>query len=132
MEQMNRGNRPLSPFMLGQVYRPQITSVMSILHRITGVGLTLGALLLVWWFLAAAAGPEAFARADGVLTSWFGGLVLIFSLLALWYHFANGIRHLLWDAGWGFELERVRMTGIAVAVATPVLTLVTLVAAFWS
>ena len=128
MTDANRG-RPLSPHLT--VYRPQYTSVLSILHRITGVGLLLAAILVVWWFMAAATGPEAFARADGVLTGWFGGLILILSLVAFWYHFANGIRHLLWDAGWGYELDRARMTAIAVGVATPVLTLFTLIAAFW-
>ena len=129
MTDANRG-RPLSPHLT--IYRPQYTSVLSILNRITGVGLLLAAILVVWWFMAAATGPEAFARADGVLTGWLGALVLILSLVALWYHLANGIRHLLWDAGWGYELERARMTAIAVGVATPVLTLLTLIAAFWS
>jgi succinate dehydrogenase / fumarate reductase cytochrome b subunit len=130
MADMNRGRRPLSPFMLGSAYRFQITSVMSILHRITGVGLALGAALGVWWFLAAASSPEYFAFVDGLLTSWLGGLVMIGLLVALWYHFCNGIRHLTWDAGYGFDPEVVTKTGVATVVATAALTLITLFAAF--
>lgn len=130
MTDVNRGNRPLSPFMIGEVYRPQITSVLSILHRITGVGLTLAALLVVWWLLAAGSDPKYFAFVDGILTSWIGGLVLILSLIAFWFHFCNGIRHLFWDAGYGFELETVRKSGLAVIGATAVLSAITLILAF--
>lgn len=129
MTEANRGSRPLSPHLT--IYRPQFTSGLSILNRITGVALLLGAILVVWWFLAAATGAEAFARADGVLTSWLGALVLILSAVALWFHFANGIRHLLWDAGFGFELDMARRTAIGVGVATLVLTVVSLAVAFW-
>lgn len=127
MADVNRGNRPLSPFMLGQYYRFQITSVTSILHRITGVALAAASVLVVWWFLAAASGPEAFATADAVLTSWLGHLVLIGALWALWYHFLNGIRHLVWDAGHGFELETAARTGIGALAGSAVLTLLTLI-----
>ena len=128
MADVNRGNRPLSPHLT--IYRPQITSVMSIFHRITGVGLTLAALLVVWWFLAAATSPEYFALVDGLLTSWLGGLVLLLSLVAFWYHFWNGVRHLWWDAGRGFALDEVQKTGIAVLVATGFCTVFTLFFAF--
>lgn len=124
MADENRGNRPLSPHL--SVYRTQITMITSITHRITGVGLTLGAVLVVWWFLAASTGPEYFAYADAVLTSWFGSLVLIGSLWALCYHFLNGIRHLLWDAGYGLELEVAQKTGVAVLVGSVALTALTL------
>ena len=70
MADLNRGNRPLSPHL--QIYRPQLTSVLSIFHRMTGVGLTLGVVLLVWWLIAAATSPEYFAVVDGLLTSWLG------------------------------------------------------------
>jgi succinate dehydrogenase / fumarate reductase cytochrome b subunit len=130
MADVNRGNRPLSPYMFGQVYRPQITSVLSILHRITGVGLTLGGVLIVWWFLAASADAESFAFADGILTSWFGGLILILSLLAFWFHFCNGVRHLFWDAGYGFQLETARKSGLAAIAGAVVLTVITLIFAF--
>jgi succinate dehydrogenase / fumarate reductase, cytochrome b subunit len=127
MADVNRGNRPLSPHL--SVYRWQITMVMSIAHRITGVGLTLGALLGVWWFLAAASGPEAFARADGFLTSWFGLLLLIPSLLAFWYHFMNGMRHLMWDTGYGMDIPEVYTSGYAALGGTVFLTILTLLLA---
>jgi succinate dehydrogenase / fumarate reductase, cytochrome b subunit len=130
MAQAQRENRPLAPFMLGPYYRPQITSVLSVTHRITGVGLALGAVLLVWWFLAAASGPEAFARADWVLTSWLGGLVLILSAAALWYHFFNGIRHLVWDTGAGMEIGMVYKSGYTTLAATAVMTLFTIIFAW--
>jgi len=127
MADVNRGNRPLSPHLT--IYRPQLNSAMSIFHRITGLGLALGAVLVVWWFLAAARGPEAFAFADGVLTSWLGGLVLILSLAALWYHFFSGIRHLVWDAGVGFDLDTAHGSSIAVLAAAAVMTVLTLIVA---
>lgn len=126
MADVNRGNRPLSPHLT--VYRPQITSVLSILHRITGVGLTVSAILVVWWFLAAATSADYFAVADGWLTSLLGDLVLTVSLWAMWYHFANGIRHLAWDLGYGFELAQVTRTGQAVVAASALATLLTLAA----
>lgn len=131
MAELNRGKRPLSPFMLGSVYRLQITSVMSLLHRATGCGLALAGVLGVWWFLAAASTPEYFAFVDGLLTSWIGGLVWIGLLASLWYHFCNGVRHLVWDAGHGFDLATVRKSGLAVLAATAALTLVTLIASFF-
>lgn len=121
-------DRPLSPHL--QVYKPQITSVLSILHRLTGVALTFGTLLLTWWLVAAAYGPDAFANAQGFIGSIFGQLVLWGFVFALWYHFANGIRHLLWDFGWGFELTQVRQTGVMVVGFAVVATLVTLFAAY--
>ncbi|MGM0584629.1 MAG: succinate dehydrogenase, cytochrome b556 subunit [Pseudomonadota bacterium] len=121
MADVNRGDRPLSPHL--SVYRPQWTSVLSILHRITGVALALGAVLTVWWLLAAASGPDYFATADGFLTSWIGNLVMFASLWALSYHFCNGIRHLAWDAGYGLDLETSELTGKVVVGASVALTL---------
>lgn len=103
----NRGNRPLSPHLT--IYRPQFTSITSILTRITGNALLVGALLVVWWLLAAASGPEYFAIADAVMTSWFGKLIMIGSLWALSYHFLAGLRHLYWDTGRGFDLEQAKL-----------------------
>ena len=120
MADVNRGNRPLSPHL--QIYRPQISSVLSILHRMTGVGMALGAVLVVWWLLAAATGPEYFAIVDGLLTSWIGHLVLLGVTWALAYHLLNGIRHLFWDMGYGYELETVDKTGWAVVIGSAVLT----------
>ena len=116
MADVNRGNRPLSPHL--QVYRPQMTSTMSIVHRITGIGMALVALLIVWWFLAAAAGPEYFDFVDGLLTSWLGLLVLAGSMAAFWYHFFNGIRHLRWDMVSGLGVGESTRSGWRVIILT--------------
>jgi succinate dehydrogenase / fumarate reductase cytochrome b subunit len=120
MADVKPGNRPMSPHL--QIYRPQLTSILSIVHRMTGVGLTLGAVLVVWWLLAAATGADYFATVDGLLTSWIGYLVLLGSTWALAYHLLNGIRHLFWDMGYGFEIETVERSGMAVLVGSGVLT----------
>ncbi|MEQ8709786.1 MAG: succinate dehydrogenase, cytochrome b556 subunit [Rhodospirillales bacterium] len=112
--------RPLSPHL--QVYRPQITSVLSISHRITGIALAVGTILLVYWLGAAASGPEAYATARGFIGSWFGLLLLFGWSFCLFYHLANGIRHLFWDAGKGFEIETMELTGKIVVAAAVVLT----------
>jgi succinate dehydrogenase / fumarate reductase cytochrome b subunit len=117
---MAASNRPLSPHL--QIYRPQMTTALSILHRIAGVGLGFGALLLVYWVVAAAAGPDRFAVAQALIGSWFGYLVLFGFTVALFFHLANGIRHLFWDAGYGFELRSAYASGIAVLAATVALT----------
>ncbi len=121
-------NRPLSPHI--QVYRPQITSVLSIAHRITGVALTAGTLLLTWWLVAAAYGPDQFATAQGFIGSWIGQLLLWGFTFALFYHLGNGVRHLAWDFGWGFELGQLRSSGIAVVAFAVAATLITLIAAY--
>lgn len=117
---MNKQNRPLSPHL--QVYKPQLTSVLSITHRGTGVVLALGLLLLVYWLMALASGPEAFAFAQGVLGSWLGQLVLLGFTFALFFHMCNGVRHLFWDVGMGFELETAYASGWAVVVVSVLLT----------
>lgn len=127
MADANRGSRPLSPHL--SIYRLPLAAQMSIMHRMTGCGLALTALLVVWWFLAAASSPHAFAIVDGLLTSWVGWLVLLVSLVALWYHFFSGLRHLVWDTGAGFPLDQVKRSGIAVLVAAGVMTIVVLVVA---
>ncbi len=123
-----KSERPLSPHL--QVYNPQITSVLSILHRLMGVALSFGAVFLIYWLMAAAYGPEAFARAQGFMGSGFGRLVLFGVTIALYYHLANGIRHLFWDAGFGFELPTLRFTGMLVVVFTIGMTLLTWIAAY--
>ncbi len=117
---MATDNRPLSPHL--QVYKPQLTSMLSILHRITGVVLAIGTLLLVWWLIAAAAGPGAYDTAQGFIGSILGRLLLFGWTFALFYHLANGIRHLAWDAGWGFELSTAYATGWLVVIVSVVLT----------
>ncbi|MBM3503661.1 MAG: succinate dehydrogenase, cytochrome b556 subunit [Alphaproteobacteria bacterium] len=108
--------RPLSPHL--QVYRWQITMTMSILHRVTGVGLGLGALLMTYWFVAIASGPDDFADAQDLIGSWLGRLVLFGFTISLVFHFCNGIRHLFWDTGRGFDLPTMRASGWTVAVMT--------------
>jgi succinate dehydrogenase / fumarate reductase cytochrome b subunit len=113
---MAQQDRPLSPHL--QVYRWQITMTMSILHRATGVGLGLGALLMTYWLIAVAAGPDAYEDAQDLLGSWLGRLILFGFTVALVYHLCNGIRHLFWDAGRGFTLPTMRASGWTVAVVT--------------
>jgi succinate dehydrogenase / fumarate reductase cytochrome b subunit len=122
-------NRPLSPHL--QIYRPQISSVLSILHRISGIALAAGSLLLVYWIVAAAVGPEAFAAAQGFIGSFIGRLLLFGWTYALFFHLANGIRHLFWDMGRGFELKTVSVTGWTVVVAALLLTLIAWVLGYW-
>ena len=124
MADVNRGDRPLSPHL--QIYRPQLTSITSILTRITGNAMLITALLIVWWFLAAATSPEAFATADGAITSFLGDVVMTLSLLGLWYHTLAGIRHLLWDNVIGLEIEMAEKLGYAVLIGSVVLTVLTL------
>ena len=121
-------NRPISPHL--QVYRPQLTSMLSILHRITGVALAIGTILLVYWLIAAASGPVAFATAEALIGSWIGRILLFGWTFALYFHLTNGIRHLFWDAGFGFELKTVYASGWTVVALAAVLTLVSFVAGF--
>lgn len=116
-------NRPLSPHLM--IYRPQMSSVLSIFHRFTGVGLGVGTLLLVWWLVAAATSDAAYAQVAWFVSSWLGYLCLFGWTVCLWYHFCNGIRHLGWDFGHGFEITTMRATGIAMLTATAVLTVLT-------
>lgn len=113
-------NRPLSPHL--QVYKPQLTSVMSIMHRGTGIALAVGTLLLVWWLVAAATGESAYADVQAFMGSWIGRLMLFGWSYALFYHLCNGLRHLFWDAGKGFELETAYRNGWLVVAASVVLT----------
>ncbi len=127
MADVNRGNRPLSPHL--SIYRPLYTMILSITHRITGVGLALSLVLITWWFLALAVGEEYFEFANAMLTSVIGGLILIASLWALSFHLCNGIRHLFWDAGKGFELETAWRSGLMVLAGSVLLPVVVLLLA---
>ena len=126
MPEVNRGNRPLSPHL--QIYRPQLTSITSILTRITGNALLLGALLIVWWLLAASTSQEHFAVANAVITSVLGDLVMLGSLWALWYHFLAGLRHLIWDQGYMLELANAERLGWVVVFGSIILTALTVLA----
>ena len=111
MADVNRGNRPLSPHLT--IYRPQLTSMTSILTRITGNALLVASLLMVWWFLAAAISPGAFAIADWVITSLLGDLVMLGSVWALWYHLLAGVRHLIWDNALMLDIPTAEKLGWA-------------------
>ncbi|MDH3281651.1 MAG: succinate dehydrogenase, cytochrome b556 subunit [Gammaproteobacteria bacterium] len=125
---MSNANRPLSPHL--QVYRPQLTSILSIVHRGSGVFLTVGTPLLVWWFVAVARGGESFARAQTFFGSGLGRLLIFLWSLALFYHLCNGVRHLVWDIGEGFEMDTVYRSGYAVVIVAAVLTLTSWVLAY--
>jgi succinate dehydrogenase / fumarate reductase cytochrome b subunit len=127
---MATDNRPLSPHL--QVYRPQFTSVLSILHRITGISLAVGTLLLVWWLIATAAGPTEFDTMQNFIGSVLGRILLLAWSFALYYHLCNGIRHLVWDAGKGFELSTAFASGWLVVVAATVLTIISWVGGYAS
>ena len=109
---MASDDRPLSPDL--QIYRPQLTSVLSITHRLSGVALSIGSPLLVYWLMAAAAGPPAYAILHGYLASWLGLLLLLAWTFSLFFHLCNGIRHLFWDTGHGFDLQTIYASGWAV------------------
>ncbi len=117
---MEKSQRPLSPHL--QIYRPQLPMVLSITHRATGIALLVGTLVLVYWLLAAASGAEAYASAQQLLGSWFGRLVLLGFSFALFFHLCNGIRHLFWDVGLGFELKTAYASGSAVVIVSIAMT----------
>jgi succinate dehydrogenase / fumarate reductase cytochrome b subunit len=117
---MEKSQRPLSPHL--QIYRPQLTSVLSITHRAAGIALMFGTLVLVYWLLAAATGAEAYASAQQLLGSWLGKIALLGFTFALFFHLCNGIRHLFWDAGLGFELKTAYASGKAVVVVSITMT----------
>ena len=125
---MSSRERPLSPHL--QIYRWQWTMLLSIVHRMTGVALAVGTLWLVWWLVAAAAGPSAFADAEAFAAHWFGRLILFGFTWALFYHLSNGIRHLFWDAGRGFELSTGYASAWLVVLASAVLTLLAWLAGY--
>ncbi len=121
------GMRPQSPNI--QHYRPQLTSVLSIANRIGGAVLSLAAIGLVVWLIIAAMGPQAYAAVQGALASPLGQVVLFVVTFAFFLHFCGGIRHLAWDAGYGFELKAIYASGWAVVAASIVLTIATWIVA---
>jgi succinate dehydrogenase / fumarate reductase cytochrome b subunit len=123
---MTPAQRPLSPHL--QVYKFQLTSVLSIMHRATGLALSVGTVFLVWWLLAAARGDAAYAKAQWFWGSWLGILMLLGWTASLFFHLCNGIRHLFWDGGHGYELPTVYRSGWSVVIATAVLTVIAWIA----
>ena len=124
MAETKRIERPLSPHL--QIYRIQLTSVTSILTRITGNALIIGTLLAVWWLLAAAVSDSAFATANLVATSWFGDLVFAGSAWAVWYHYLAGLRHLYFDAGHGLDIKTAERLGWGLIIGSVLLTVITI------
>jgi len=118
--------RPLSPHI--QIYRPQLTSVLSIINRITGVVLSIYAVALVAWLLSAAAGPQGYSTVHNFIRSWFGQIVLFSCTYSFFLHLCGGIRHLAWDAKYGFELRTIYASGWTVVAVSAALTLITWVA----
>ena len=125
---MVNNNRPLSPHL--QIYQPQITSILSIMHRFTGVALSVGALFFTYWIVSASYGAEIFSFAQTLFSSWFGQIILWGFTFSLFYHLANGLRHLAWDAGLGYELDKLRLSGWLVFSFAISMTIVTLFAAY--
>lgn len=120
-------SRPKSPNI--QIYRPQLTSVLSIANRISGVILSIAAIGLVVWLVALAAGPQAYVSVQGLLASTIGQIALFAIVFSFFLHLCGGIRHLAWDAGYGFELRAIYASGWAVVAATTVLTMAVWIAA---
>ncbi|SEO51639.1 succinate dehydrogenase, cytochrome b556 subunit [Aquisalimonas asiatica] len=125
---MPSDNRPLSPHL--QIYRLPFIAVLSISHRMAGVANSIGSLLVIYWLVSLASGPDAFERAQAVLGSWLGLIILFLFSLGLFYHLCNGIRHLFWDAGKGFELETAKRSGQAVIACAVGLTVLVWIVAF--
>jgi succinate dehydrogenase / fumarate reductase, cytochrome b subunit len=114
-------NRPLSPHL--QIYRPMLSMTMSIMHRITGIALSAGFILLVWWFIAAAISDDYFNLVNGYFSHWFGRLVLFGFTWALMHHMLGGLRHFVWDTGSGFALNKVEWMVRANLIGSIVLTI---------
>ena len=127
METRNE-RRPLSPHLT--IYRPQLTSVLSILHRITGLSLLISAVLVILWFFSIAMGEEYYIWYSEFVISIPCQLILILSIWAIWYHTFTGIRHLIWDTGHGFELNTAAAYGYVVGGASVVFTVIAWIAAY--
>lgn len=125
---MAHHDRPLSPDL--QIYRPQLTSVLSISHRVTGIVMSVCSVLLVAWLIAAASGPQTYSGVLELMRSWIGLLLLLGAAFSLFFHLCNGIRHLVWDAGHGFLLRTIYVSGWTVLAVSVVLTIAAWVASF--
>ena len=118
----SRSDRPLSPHL--SIYKPMLTMMMSIVHRITGAALYFGTALLVWWLVAAASGPTAYAKVQWFMGSIIGQVILFGYTWALVHHMFGGIRHFIWDTGHGFgpsEREWLVRAGLAGSIATTII-----------
>ncbi|MEM7471812.1 MAG: succinate dehydrogenase, cytochrome b556 subunit [Pseudomonadota bacterium] len=126
MADVNRGDRPLSPHLM--IYRPQLTSISSIMVRITGIALLGAVFLVVWWLIAAASSSAYFAVVDGLLTSWFGDLLMTLATWALFYHILGRLRHVIWDLGYGIEIDTAEKMAIGMFGLATLFTLITIIA----
>ena len=115
--------RPLSPHL--QIYKPQITSILSILHRATGIALSIGSVILVLWIVALTLGENTYIIYSNLINNWFSKLIIFGFTFALFYHLSNGIRHLFWDAGYGYDLKHAYISGVAVIISSLLLTSIT-------
>ncbi|OUD08968.1 succinate dehydrogenase, cytochrome b556 subunit [Marivivens niveibacter] len=125
MGDIPRGNRPLSPFMIGPYYRLQITSISSIMVRITGIALMGAVCLVVAWLLAAASSETAFGVVDGLLRSFVGDIVMFLATWALWYHALGRLRHVVWDFGYCLNIETAQKLGWGMFAGATVLAVLT-------
>jgi succinate dehydrogenase / fumarate reductase cytochrome b subunit len=125
---MPEHSRPLSPFLH---YRWQYTNTLSILHRLTGIILAVGFLLLVYWLIALASGPVAYTRATRMLSHPIFQVLLALAVVAFTYHLCNGIRHLVWDAGFGLERRQARLSAWGVVIATALIAVLVICAVFF-
>ncbi len=123
-------DRPLSPHL--QIYKPMLTMMMSIIHRATGAALYFGSLLLAWWLIAAASGPDYFEFVNGLAGTLIGKLVLFGYTWTLIHHMLGGVRHFIWDTGTGFELPTIELMARASIVASLGLTALIWAAALWT
>ena len=123
---MAQASRPLSPHI--GIYRWYFTMALSIAHRVTGAGLTVGLLLLTWWLLALAGGSDSFATVQAAMDNFLGGLILFGFTIFLFYHSLNGVRHLVWDTGRNLDKEGARTSGMIVLAGTAALTVITWIA----
>ena len=115
--------RPLSPHL--QIYKPQITSVLSILHRGTGIVLSIGSIILVLWIVTLTLGESTYLMYSNIINNWFGKFIIFGFTFALFYHLSNGVRHLFWDAGYGYDLKHAYISGVAVIISSLSLTSIT-------
>ena len=118
-------SRPLSPHLL--IYQPQITWILSFFHRVTGCALAVGTVFVAWWLLSIVNGIDAYNIFYIVAKNWFGQFALFGYLWAICYHMLNGIRHLVWDAGFGFSLPETYRSGYMVLVGTGALSALTVI-----
>ena len=121
--------RPLSPHL--QIYKPQITSILSILHRGTGIVLSIGSIILVLWIVALTLGENTYSMFSNLINNWFGKLIIFCFTFALFYHLSNGIRHLFWDAGYGYDLKHAYISGVTVIFFSIFLTSITWLIVFY-